>query len=240
MTGPRRVLLTRPQADSERLACDLRANGFEVTIAPLSAPQPYDPGPEPAGQAALIVTSANALTDAVRPWLAGRLVFAVGERTADVARAAGAGQVVVGKHDAAALAQAIRDQLQPDGPPLVHLCGASARRAPFAALGSEGYRIEHRVVYHMREVPCLPEAVSAFFNDSRAGAICLFSPDGARLFARLTRPLWPRASGKFTLYALSVDVARASGDLPWRAVVWPPQARWPALRRLLEGGHTWC
>src|SRR5262249_30260001 len=102
------VLVTRPLPDGATTAADLRAQGFEVVAAPMLRFEPFGFDAEaetPYG--GIIVTSANALR-AIEAQLAGSPLlklplFAVGERTAAVAHAAGFKKIVSADGDAAAL-----------------------------------------------------------------------------------------------------------------------------------------
>src|SRR5882757_2587529 len=102
------VLVTRPLPDGETTAADLRARGFEAIAAPMLRFEPFGfRDDEDVAYGAVIVTSVNALR-AVEPGLSGSSllklpVFAVGERTAAAARAAGFADVIAGEGDAAAL-----------------------------------------------------------------------------------------------------------------------------------------
>src|SRR5437870_4476679 len=102
------VLVTRPSPDNDRSAAALRAQGFEVLLAPMlrfeRVALPGDLGSE---FGAVIITSGNALR-AVAPQLKDsplkRLpLFAVGEQTASAARDAGFVKVIVAEGDSAAL-----------------------------------------------------------------------------------------------------------------------------------------
>src|SRR4051812_21663853 len=102
------VLVTRPLPDGATTAADLRARGFETIAAPMLRFEPFGfRDDEDVSYGAVLVTSVNAVR-AVEHGLAGsRLLklplFAVGERTAAAARAAGFAEVVAGEGDAAAL-----------------------------------------------------------------------------------------------------------------------------------------
>src|SRR5438045_3809605 len=101
------VLVTRPLPDGETTAADLRARGFEAIAAPMLRFEAFGFRDDDVIYGAVIVTSANALR-AVESRLAGSYLlklplFAVGERTAAAARAAGFAEVVAGEGDAAAL-----------------------------------------------------------------------------------------------------------------------------------------
>ena len=92
-----RLLLTRPEPDGARSAARLRALGHEVILAPLMRIEPVAADIEGPFAAALI-TSANAARAAVAHPRSGELkmlpLFAVGDRSAEAARAAGFADVV--------------------------------------------------------------------------------------------------------------------------------------------------
>src|SRR3978361_194867 len=87
-----KLVLTRPQDDSERSAAALRARGHEVLIAPLMRVEMIAADIRP-HWGAIILTSANAAAaiakHKVRDALIKLPVYAVGMRSADAARAAG-------------------------------------------------------------------------------------------------------------------------------------------------------
>src|SRR5215467_8521162 len=131
------VLVTRPLPDGETTAADLRARGFEVVAAPMLRFEPFgfsDDSEAPYG--GIIVTSANAIR-AVESRLAGSSLlklplFAVGERTAAVARAAGFDNVLSADGDAAALRDLVMETAKAKKlkkkSPLLYLAGEEISR----------------------------------------------------------------------------------------------------------------
>src|SRR5580692_10863133 len=96
------ILVTRPLPDGETTAVALRARGFEVLLAPMLRFEPvafHDDGD--ASYGAVIVTSANALRAVVSRLDGSPLLklplFAVGDHTAEAARAAGFANVISAK-----------------------------------------------------------------------------------------------------------------------------------------------
>ena len=106
------VLVTRPQPDDEATAAALRARGFEVLRAPMLRFEPVAFHDDlDARYGAVIVTSANALRG-IEPHLAGSQLlklplFAVGQRTAAAARAAGFDHVIAADGDAVGLRDSV-------------------------------------------------------------------------------------------------------------------------------------
>src|SRR5665213_3256999 len=87
-----RIVVTRPQADSERTATTLRARGHDVLIAPLLQVELVGTDFF-GGWGGIIITSANApgaiAGHPAREKLTKLPLYAVGQRSADAARAAG-------------------------------------------------------------------------------------------------------------------------------------------------------
>ncbi len=81
-----RLVLTRPQDDSERFAPILRAHGHDVLIAPLMRVETIEAALRP-HWGAIVITSANAATaiasHPVHAQLVTLPVYAVGKRSAD-------------------------------------------------------------------------------------------------------------------------------------------------------------
>lgn len=146
----RRVLVTRPEPDASHTARRLEAAGFAPLLLPLFETHslfvdggsiPDAIGPDAIG--AVAVTSANAIRHAP-PELIERLAaqpcFAVGEKTAEIARAAGFPRVTEGPGDADALARTIM-AAGPTGP-VVYLCGRVRRPAFEEMLGHAGIPVK--------------------------------------------------------------------------------------------------
>jgi uroporphyrinogen-III synthase len=120
-----RILVTRPEPAARRTAARLAELGHRAVVLPLTETRPLPLGPDaPKGAVALAVTSANAVRHAppaLVAALAGLPCHAVGERTAEAARAAGFARVEAGSGGAEALAERIAPPLA--GKALVYLCG---------------------------------------------------------------------------------------------------------------------
>ena len=120
MTPPiRRVWVTRAEPGAARTADRLTALGFTPLVAPLLtlAPLPgaLDAAPDPAAVAALALTSPNGV-EAFAPLIPrfrDHPVFAVGDATAEAARAAGFADVRSAAGDIHALARLIAAEAPP-------------------------------------------------------------------------------------------------------------------------------
>jgi uroporphyrinogen-III synthase len=216
----RTLLILRPQAGAERTARRIAELGGDPVIAPLFEVVPLAwEAPDPAAVEAVMLTSANAASHAgpgLAPFLA-HPCYAVGEASAEAARAAGFGDVRIGRRDG----KALLERLAADGVERVlHLCGRD-----HIDLDRPGLRVEHRFVYAANAVEALPPDAAAAL---RAGAVALIhSPRSGALFRSLVE-----AAGldpaQIAVAAISPAAAAAAGRA-WAAVAIAPVPRDHAL-----------
>jgi uroporphyrinogen-III synthase len=190
------VLVTRPLPDGETTASALRAKGFVVLLAPMLRFEPvtfHDDSDAPYG--AVIVTSANALR-AIEARLSGSLLlklplFAVGEHTAQAARAAGFTQVISANSDAAGLRErivaSVKAKLLKKTSPLLYLAGADLARDLPGELGERGFTVVTQTTYRMVAVLSLPEETRKAFAADEVEAVLHYSRRSARAFIEAVR-----------------------------------------------------
>src|SRR6478609_4381700 len=120
-----RILITRPLPDGERTAAALRERGHDVLLVPLMQVRPM-PAVVGGNWAAVIVTSANALRVLSAEQIASLLalpLYAVGERSAAVARELGFREVRTPNGDALALVRLIAERHANEDAPYIYLAG---------------------------------------------------------------------------------------------------------------------
>lgn len=173
-----RLLILRPEPGGAATEARARALGWQTLWAPLFRVGPVDwSPPSPTRFDAMLLTSANAARLA-GPALAGFVhlpLYAVGQATAEAARAAGFGDIRIGTGGVTPLIARAAD----DGVgSLLHLAGREHRHAE-----RPGITIHRRIVYAADPVDRLPEEARSALT---AGAIALLhSPRAAALFATL-------------------------------------------------------
>ena len=159
-----RVVITRPQPAAERTAAALAARGHDVWAVPLMQVEPV--AADLSGDwGAVIVTSANApAAIAGNPARAGLLalpLLAVGQRSADAARAAGFTEVSSAGGDVRDLLRALTTRRPDKVAPLLYLAGEDRTTDLAAELAAHGIAAEMRVVYRAATVPFPDELVAA-------------------------------------------------------------------------------
>lgn len=188
-----RVIVLRPEPAASETVRRARELGLDAEAIPLFEIEPvaWD-APEASSFDGLLLTSANAVRhgDHQLHQLRGLPVHAVGEATAEAARAAGFDVATVGKAGVDRLLGSIRPDLK-----LLHLCGEE-RKAP----GEAPQQIVAIPVYRAREREVSLQGIS--------GAVALIhSPRAGRRFAGLVAD---RQS--IAIAAISPAAAEATGD----------------------------
>jgi uroporphyrinogen-III synthase len=220
-----RLLLTRPEAESQALRDKLQAMGHGVDAAPMLAiRQKHDMGDELQaalqGVTALLFTSANgvrAFADA-NP-LRDLMVYAVGPASALAAKAAGFSRVEAAGGDVHLLADLVRSRHSTGSGALLHAAGSARAGDLQAMLQQDGYDVRRVVLYDAETAIQLPPAVAARFAAKGYDGVLLFSPRTAATFVNLTQAAGiADGAAVATAYCLSDNVAREAAVLPWRDV----------------------
>lgn len=203
-----RLLVTRPEPDATCSADALRARGHDVLVSPVLAMQAIEAdigGP----YAVVLMTSANAAraTAGLRFAALHRLpALAVGDRTAEAARASGFVQV-----DSAggALPDLLR-MIAARGASgrLLYLAGEDRAGDLGAALAAHGMNADTVAIYRVVPAAKLPADIAQALPAGRLDGVLHYSPRSAATVLRLAREagVLPALAG-LTHYCLSDAVA---------------------------------
>lgn len=205
------MLITRPQPDAEATRERLNALGIEAEIAPMMSRQnlPFNV-PSPEGFGAVALTSTNALrslvdADLVAPFV-DKPVFAVGDRTANEARALGFSDVTAAEGTLGTLVTALA-RAKPEGPIFYpagkHLSGDLA-----GALAPHGHMVVTTPVYEMVAEETVGPEIVAGLETGKYGAALFYSRRTAEIFCNLVAPLMtPELRRALPVLCLSENVA---------------------------------
>lgn len=218
---PRRVLVTRPEAESHELAEALRRRGIEPVTAPMLAIEPTGATVGDAGRyRAAVVTSGNGADGlAAATTYRAMPVFAVGEATAERLRGQGFTAIEAAGGTGLALVELILDKVRPASGPLLWVSGDEVRVDMAEELGRHGYEVERVIAYRAVAAADLPAAARCALAEGTADGVLFFSPRTAERFASLVAGagLTKRAAA-MTAHCLSAAVAEAARSLPWAAI----------------------
>ena len=176
-----KLVVTRPQADSERTAAVLRAQGHDVLVAPLMRVEslPADLAGSISGTwGAVIITSANApvaiADNPARDALTKIPLYAVGRRSAEAARAAGFAQVTSAGGNVRDLVKLVAEHRADASAPLLYLAGEDRAADLIGELAARGIAAEMRVVYRAVTAPYPPTLIAAL-NEGAVDGVLHFS-----------------------------------------------------------------
>ena len=232
-----RVLITRPEREAAALAQVLATRGHQAVIAPLFRLQvlhpPDDFAATLAACQAILITSANgarALAEASEQ--RSKPVFAVGDTTAATAEGLGFSSVTSASGDAAALAELVRQRLEPANGPLLHVSGANVAGAPapdgvphgipsgFPGTFPGGFELKRVVLYEARQVDALPDSARAALSARAIDVATFFSPRASDAFVQLvTAAGLADTCRTVTAIAISSAAAQPLGALPFARTV---------------------
>lgn len=211
------ILVTRPINEATPTAEKLEALGHRVVIAPMLqvAPVSFE---IPADNRSLIVTSKNG----ARMGLAhignkARPIFAVGDKTAEEARALGFTNVTVGPGTARQMIPLLLECGISEKRKYTHLCGSNLAYNIAAVLQGEGLDADSTVTYQTQPVRGLSMGVQEALDAGEIETALFYSPRTATIFEEVVadhgRSDWLR---KMKAVCLSTRVADNLLG-PWRS-----------------------
>ena len=207
-----KVLITRPQQDSERLAPLVRARGYEPVINPLLQVAPLDAILPPGDFSHLVFTSATAIAfvpDSVARTLP---VYCVGAQTAAAARRAGFSHIMGVASNVLALVEILNTL--PEETALLYPSAREPAHDLTALLGPHGIMVKRWPVYETNFLPLGPEAIH-LLSHGEVQWILLFSERTAKALKH-TLPLNHRDwSGKIGIAAISEAAMAPVKTLGW-------------------------
>jgi uroporphyrinogen-III synthase len=232
-----RIVVTRPQEDSERTATALRARGHEVLIAPLLRVEPVKADPR-TNWGGVIITSANAASAiAAHPAREGLIklrLFAVGQRSAEAARQVGFSDIVTAGGDVRDLVRTLVANRADAQAPLLYLAGEDRASDLIGELTARGIAAEMAVVYRAATAP-FPPALVAALKRGEVDAVLHFSRRSADSYLAGAREagVTEQALG-MRHFCLSVQIAAPLTAAGAARVAVAPRPDETALIALLE------
>jgi uroporphyrinogen-III synthase len=210
------ILITRPDEDAQSTALQMRTLGFEALIAPALIIHDTDHVLVDTPCDALLFSSAQGVRAVMRRHppaaILSRMVFAVGDHTAQAARDAGFTTVHNARGAMADLAALVQKTLPGPGT-LVHYCGVDTREDPATYL--PGWRIDGISLYRAAPVDHLPATALAALRAGQVRAVLFYSARSAESFCKALLKDVPQAdcSGTKAL-CLASPVVDSLGQYP--------------------------
>lgn len=238
------VVLTRPQADSERLSQALQREGFQTRVMPIMTIEAIPAAeqvltPSLSNDALCIFISANAVRFGL-PKLGPELarcpdlsVIAVGNKTRDTLTAEGIQARVPNRPDSEGLL-AMPELCEPDARDVVIVKGEGGRELLASELTGRGARVTEWACYRR----CWPEVDVSALTDISAGLI--FQASSGQMVSRLAELL--AGEGQADLFQSPIivpsdRVASLAAEMGWGQVIRAEDASDDAFMRALKQ-HT--
>lgn len=207
-----RVLVTRPEPGASQTVARLEALGFAAFKLPLQETVPAPVAPDVASRQVVAVAfpSASAVRhapdDLLRRWT-GLPCFAVGDATAEAARAAGFERVVVAEGDAESLAATIV-AAAPDGA-VAYVCGKVRRSVFESRMAEAGIPAIVIETYDTLALDIETEGPSGLAEGDPIDVALVYSAGAAvQLASLLTGPRMRSRCADTTFICISARVAR--------------------------------
>lgn len=232
-----KLLVTRPREQAEALATRLRDLGHEVIVDPMLGIRFLDVEmPALEGVQAILLTSRNGAKALARA--TGRRdigILAVGDATADAARAEGFGIVQSADGDAEDLIALAARVLSPAAGRVVHVSGHDVAEDVAAALAARGFEAARIIAYEAQTASQFGGETRASLEDGSLEVVLLHSPRAAKTFATLVEAegLAERLA-TIEAFVLSEQVGSAVGHLHWRRIRVAAKPNEEALLELLH------
>jgi uroporphyrinogen-III synthase len=204
-----KMLVTRPEPDAFSTQARLQALDIEAFVAPVMTRVTLDASLPPAeGFTAMVLTSANAVRALIDRDVVERYkhlpVFAVGDRTAADATAAGFVKV---SSAAGAFADLINAMAIANVPgPIFYPAGKHQSADLAKALAPRGVMVVTAKVYDMVAVDALPAEILSELGTS-ISAVLLYSRRTATIFAELAQSLTREQRSKLAMLCIAEAVA---------------------------------
>lgn len=237
MKTARTVLLTRPRAESEKLAAEVEKRGLVPFIEPMLEIVHLDVTlPDLTPFQAFIFTSANGVDALARlSDVRDKPVFAVGNATAARAAAHGFRDINTGSGDLEELNKVLKDADPEEGVPVLHISGEHTA----GDIAAQGVPVERIVAYRADQRPIFSAECLRLLDESAFAAAMFYSPRTAENFAALLQQE-SRTENISTIKALCISeaVVKCLHHLPWRDVQVADTPTRNGMLRLLEALTT--
>ncbi len=204
-----RILVTRPEHDARRTAKKLEALGHSALCAPLMTVQPTQTPPPSGPFDIILVTSANgaARLDALPGWH-GRIVYAVGPRTAKAVLAMGdVADMRIAEGDAVSMIAQITAACDRESR-ILHVTGIDHKPEPDASLRAGGFDVVTWAAYEAVAAARLPVATASALKAQTLDAALHYSRRSVEVLRRLAEAEgYATAFDALNHFCLSEDVA---------------------------------
>jgi uroporphyrinogen-III synthase len=217
----KKILITRPDTESEIMAQELRDMGFKTLIAPMLDVQVISFEMPPAQEAqVLLFTSANAARIMAEHLPEGSAYFdqsvlCVGEKTKQTLQSGGFKHIKSAEGDVQDMIEMIVAAHEPQKTYL-HVRGSHASKPLHVWLAGRGIAVDILPVYKAQEIDTLPDDVIAAFRNGDIHASIHMSPRSAQAYVKvIEKHGLESAHDSIKSLSISPAVVKCLHSLPW-------------------------
>lgn len=213
------VLIIRSLEDGISMAEALTAQGIGVSHYPLFHPH-FFPIPTLSNPQALLITSKNAIRALEgREDLKHLPLYAVGDKTAELAQHMGFAKVLSASGTTEELLKCVRERAGQNNGILYHLSGEIIKGDMVDTLRQIGFQAERHVVYRIQDAVNLPTALCAKLKTHTISHVIFCSPRTTITFTKLLKESrLENVTCSMTALCLSQEVAEKAASLQWKNV----------------------
>ena len=216
-----RLLITRPQDAAMSIAAALSARGHTAVIAPVMEIRIRDGKPLILDDIqAILATSANGVRALIQRLARRDLpVYAVGPQTQEAAHELGFHSVHSANGDAAALAEKVIAELDPNRGALFHAAGAETAGHLRETLRAQHFVVESEILYDADPLSKLSYIAENALREKLLDGVLLFSPRTGKIFCDLiTEAGLAEKCAPLHAFCISAATAGALGSLEFTRV----------------------
>jgi len=215
----RLALIIRPLRDALPLAKALESKGVESYLCPLYHPSFFSIPPLKNPQA-LILTSKNALRAIENQEALKKMpLYAVGDKTAQLAHDMGFFEVMNASGTSQELIQCILQRAHPKAGILWHLSGEIVKGNIVETLNAKGFEAQQRIVYRIEQTKNLPAPLLSHLQNQKLTHVLFFSSHTTLLFVNLLKMNGlEKLACQMRAICLSQDVALKASTLTWKEI----------------------
>jgi uroporphyrinogen-III synthase len=213
------ALIIRPLEDALPLAKDLESKGVGSYLCPLYHPCFLPVSPLENLQA-LILTSKNALRAIENQEALKKMpLYAVGDKTAQLAHDMGFSEVMSASGTSQELIQCILQRAHPKAGILWHLSGEIVKGNIVETLNAKGFEARERIVYRIEQTKNLPAPLLSHLQNQKLTHVLFFSSHTTLLFVNLLKMSGlEKLACQMRAICLSQDVALKASTLTWKEI----------------------
>ena len=184
-----KILITRPQKISEKIAQDLAERNIPSLIQPLfSIVKIEDLQPLKTNPQAILITSSSALFALEKLQIAKKtLIISVGQITSRNLKKLGYQNIITANNNAASLLEIVLEKLDQNSGEIIYLSGEIITLDLAKELQKKGFQAQRIIVYKTLEIEEFSSQTISSIKQGEISEVWLYSKNSAKIFHKLIK-----------------------------------------------------